>query len=396
MSGVPHVAIGDFCQTGSGGTPSRDQMARYYDGGTIPWVKSGELRESVITSTEEHVTEAALKETSVKLVPKNALLVAMYGATVGRLGILGVPATTNQAVCHLVPDPSRAEVRYLFRALETKVSEMLRRTVGGAQPNINQGIVRELTIPLPPLPEQHRIAAILDLADTLRTQRRAALAQLDSLTQSLFLDMFGDPVTNPKGWPIKCMSELFASTPIFGTMIPGDAGGGAWLCLRVANIQDWQLTLADQKYVDLPSSMIERHSVQDGDLLMARAIASQDHLGKCIVARPGNSQWAFDSHLMRLRFAPDRALPDFIRQALRTPGGRSIFLKASRKSSVQYNINTKEISALALPLPPLPLQQTFATRIQAIEALKTQHRAALAAQDALFASLQQRAFAGTL
>ncbi|MDZ4130900.1 MAG: restriction endonuclease subunit S, partial [Hydrogenophaga sp.] len=341
-------------------------MARYYDGGTIPWVKSGELRESVITSTEEHVTEAALKETSVKLVPKNALLVAMYGATVGRLGILGVPATTNQAVCHLVPDPSRAEVRYLFRALETKVSEMLRRTVGGAQPNINQGIVRELTIPLPPLPEQHRIAAILDLADTLRTQRRAALAQLDSLTQSLFLDMFGDPVTNPKGWPIKCMSELFASTPIFGTMIPGDAGGGAWLCLRVANIQDWQLTLADQKYVDLPSSMIERHSVQDGDLLMARAIASQDHLGKCIVARPGNSQWAFDSHLMRLRFAPDRALPDFIRQALRTPGGRSIFLKASRKSSVQYNINTKEISALALPLPPLPLQQPFATRIQAI------------------------------
>jgi type I restriction enzyme S subunit len=297
------------------------------------------------------------------------------------------------------PVPGVSDGRYLhyFLRLDRVRSEGQRRMTGsGGQRRVPATYLAELEIPLPPLPEQRRIAAILDQADTLRTQRRAALAQLDSLTQSLFLDMFGDPVTNPKGWDIKHMSELFASTPIFGTMIPGDASGGAWLCLRVANIQDWQLTLADQKYVDLPNSMIERHSVKDGDLLMARAIATQDHLGKCIVARPGKSQWAFDSHLMRLRFAPDRALPDFIRQALRTPGGRSIFLKASRKSSVQYNINTKEISALALPLPPLPLQQTFATRVQAIEALKTQHRAALAAQDALFASLQQRAFAGTL
>ena len=197
MSVALNVPIGEFCQTGSGGTPARDQMARYYDGGTIPWVKSGELRESVINSTEEHVTEAALKETSVKLVPANALLVAMYGATVGRLGILGVPATTNQAVCHIVPDPKRADVRYLFRALETKVSEMLRRTVGGAQPNINQGIVRKLTVPLPPLKEQRRIAAILDQAETLRTQRRAALVQLDSLTQSIFLDMFGEQTAFP-------------------------------------------------------------------------------------------------------------------------------------------------------------------------------------------------------
>ena len=134
---------------------------------------------------------------------------------------------------------------------------------------------------------------------------------------------------------------------------------------------------------------------------MARAIASQDHLWKCIVAQPGDEQRAFDSHLMRLRFRIDRALPDFIRQMPRTPGGRKLFLKGSRKSSVQYNINTKEISALAIPLPPLPLQQTFATYIQAtlikaIEALKTTHHTAPAQLDALFALLQQQAFAGAL
>ena len=103
------VRLSDFCRTGTGGTPSRSNLERYYEGGTIPWVKSGELRESVINETEEHVTEAALRETNVKLVPAGALLLAMYGATVGRLGILGVEATTNQAVCHIVPDPKAAE-----------------------------------------------------------------------------------------------------------------------------------------------------------------------------------------------------------------------------------------------------------------------------------------------
>lgn len=267
---------------------------------------------------------------------------------------------------------------------------------GAGVPTLNRNLVHGEPVKVPPLKEQRRIAAILDQAETLRTQRRQALAHLDTLTQSLFLDMFGDPMDLPKRWTFRPMANLFETTPIFGTMIPGDVEGGPWLCLRVANIQDWQLTLEDRKYVNLPESAVDRHSVKAGDLLMARAIASQDHLGKCIVAQPGTEQWAFDSHLMRLRFRADRALPDFIRQMLRTPGGRKLFLKASRKSSVQYNINTKEISALEIPVPPIALQQTFATRIAAIESLKATHRSALAQLDALFASLQHRAFAGEL
>ena len=112
--------LADFCKTGSGGTPSRKEMLRYYEGGTIPWVKSGELKEQVISSTSEHITQAALKETSVKLVPKDALLLALYGATVGRLGILGTQAATNQAVCHIIPDPSRADFRYMFHCLSSQ------------------------------------------------------------------------------------------------------------------------------------------------------------------------------------------------------------------------------------------------------------------------------------
>ena len=98
------------------------------------------------------------------------------------------------------------------------------------------------------------------------------------------------------------MKELFATSPIFGTMIPPVPEKLGWLSLRVGNIQDWNLDLSDQKYVELPLSSVERHSVKDGDLLLARAIASQDHLGKCVIAHPRGENWAFDSHLMRLRF----------------------------------------------------------------------------------------------
>ena len=174
-----------FCKTGTGGTPSRGKMQRYYEAGTIPWVKSGELREQVITSTGEYITETALKETSVKLVPKDALLLALYGATVGRLGILGTQATTNQAVCHIIPNSLRADLRYMFHSLSNQVSYLVGRGVGGAQPNISQGIIKSLPIPLPPLDLQNRFATIVESVEQQKTGQRAHLAELDTLFASL-------------------------------------------------------------------------------------------------------------------------------------------------------------------------------------------------------------------
>ena len=160
-------------------------MQRYYEGGTIPWVKSGELREEVISSTSEYITQAALKETNVKLVPKDALMLALYGATVGRLGILGTQATTNQAVCHIIPNASRADFRYMFHCLSNQVSYLVGRGVGGAQPNISQGLVKSLTIPLPPLNLQHRFATIVKSVEQQKARQQAHRAELNTLFASL-------------------------------------------------------------------------------------------------------------------------------------------------------------------------------------------------------------------
>jgi type I restriction enzyme S subunit len=181
--------IDDFCVTGSGGTPSRTNLDRYY-GGSIPWVKSGELRETVILSTEETITEEAIRESSVKWIPSGALLVAMYGATVGRIAQLGIRATSNQAVCHIVPDPTVAHTDFMFVGLQAQVPVWLGQAVGGAQPNISQGIIRATTIPLPPLREQMKFVEYAKkarlLLKHLKTAANEDAALSDSLTHRAF------------------------------------------------------------------------------------------------------------------------------------------------------------------------------------------------------------------
>jgi type I restriction enzyme S subunit len=327
-------------------------------------------------------------------------IVICEGGEAGRAAIWDgrLPDLKFQKAIHRVRPGPRLHNRYFVHQLmaDHQAGRLGDYLTGATIKHFTGQDLARYMFPLPPLAEQRRIAEVLDRAEALRDKRRAALAQLDSLTQSLFLDLFGDPKSNLKAWPQKAMAELFATSPIFGTMIPPVAEKRGWLSLRVGNIQDWSLDLSDQKYVELPSASRERHSVKDGDLLLARAIASQDHLGKCVIAHPNGEQWAFDSHLMRLRFDLKHTEPEFIRHLFMTPGGRSIFLRASRKSTVQFNINTKEMSALQIPVPPIELQREFARRVTAVEKLKTAQRASLAELDALFATLQHRAFRGDL
>jgi type I restriction enzyme S subunit len=141
----------------------------------------------------------------------------MYGATVGRMATLGVQAATNQAVCAFTPRNGNIDERFLFHSLQRKIPELLNRRIGGAQPNISQGIIRSLKIRLPPLGEQKRIAAILDKADATRRKRTQAIQLAAEFQRALFLYMFGDPVRNPQGWPQKslrnCVEMANGSTP---------------------------------------------------------------------------------------------------------------------------------------------------------------------------------------
>jgi type I restriction enzyme S subunit len=182
----PTTALGEVCKTASGGTPNRARPD-FYSGG-IPWVKSGELNDGIISNSEESINSSALEESSAKLFPAGTLVVALYGATVGRTGVLGVEAATNQAVCALFPNES-LERDYLWWFLKRMRPIFMGDSFGGAQPNISQTTIRLARIPMPPVPVQRAVMAYLanlqSSAESLRKTQMATDVDLRDLQSSV-------------------------------------------------------------------------------------------------------------------------------------------------------------------------------------------------------------------
>ena len=170
-NGWCETLLGNIGTWQSGATPSR--LRKDYYGGSIPWLKTGDLNDGIVQSIPERITERALKETSVKLNPAGSILIAMYGATIGRIGILSKPATTNQACCACVD--YLPEKKFLFYFLLANRENFIAMGGGGAQPNISKEKIIHTHIPLPPQQEQHRIVA----------QIEKLFAQLDNIASSL-------------------------------------------------------------------------------------------------------------------------------------------------------------------------------------------------------------------
>ncbi len=178
MSDVPEgwivTSLGSVGKWSSGGTPSRKNPE--YFGKGIPWVKSGDLPDGPILSTQEQITEIGLMNSSAKLLPKGTISLALYGATIGKLGVLTFQAATNQACANVVPDPSLVDADYLFLFLLSQRRDLIEQGQGGAQPNISQEIVKAHPIFIAPLDEQRRIVAKLEelLAKVEACQKRLA------------------------------------------------------------------------------------------------------------------------------------------------------------------------------------------------------------------------------
>ena len=138
------VKLGDIVKTTSGGTPSKAHP-EYYENGTIPWLTSGEVNAGIITSVKNHITDIGMKNSSAKMVPANSVVIAMYGATAGVTGLIRLDTTTNQAVCSILPS-ERFVPEYLYYAVASKKEWMISQCQGGGQPNISQGIIKNMDV----------------------------------------------------------------------------------------------------------------------------------------------------------------------------------------------------------------------------------------------------------
>ncbi len=293
-------------------------------------------------------------------------------------------------------DRERLDARYLVHFLrrdEIRVDGARNMTGSAGQRRVPKHYLESLSIPLPPVPEQRRIAAILDQADALRAKRREALAQLDGLTQSIFMEMFGDPDLNPKGWPMGRIRDILESAS-YGTSEKSGAEG-EFAVLRMNNItRNGELDLQDLKYMNLPAKDHERYLVRAGDVLFNRT-NSAELVGKTAMVPDSAPKLAYAGYLVRLRVNAENH-PIYLTRFLNTAYAKRMLRGMCKSIIGMANINATEIQAMQIAIPPSQLQQTFAARLKAVEALKATHHVALVELDTLFASLQHRAFRGEL
>ena len=221
MSEWKEYRLGDLCyKVCSGGTP-KSTCSSYYEGGTIPWLNTKEINYNRIYDTESHITEDGLNNSSAKWIDPNAVVVAMYGATAGRVAIAKVPMTTNQACCNLMIDSSKADYNYIYYYLSNSYKHLISMANGAAQQNLNAQIIKDLFISLPSLDEQRAIASILSSLDSKIENNHKICANLEAQAQALFKHWFIDfaPFKDgkfveselgmiPEGWRVNTIDDF--------------------------------------------------------------------------------------------------------------------------------------------------------------------------------------------
>lgn len=283
------MKISDFCQTAAGGTPLKSNK-EFYEGGKIPWLLSGEVGNKEITSTKNFITDAGLKGSSAKVFPANTVVVAMYGATAGEVGILKFEAATNQAVCGIYPN-DRIIPEYLYYFFQFNKEALVAQAVGNAQPNISQQKIKNTEIPLPCINEQKRIVAALDQAfgdidkviDSTKKSLACVKELFDTVLESLLIlnvsnnnkIKLGEACTFKHGFAFK--SDYFTEKSKFTLLTPGNF-------LEDGGYKDRK---GKQKYYDGPFP--PEFLLAKGDLLVAMTEQAVGLLGAPAIVPDDNS-----------------------------------------------------------------------------------------------------------
>jgi type I restriction enzyme S subunit len=331
--------------------------------------------------------------------PKPGDVLFSKDGTVGKVHVVIDPRdfAVLSSIAILRPKRDICEPHYLGHVLKSPsiIDQAARSKTGSAIRRVILSDLRRLNFPLPPLDEQRRIAAILDKADGLRTKRREALAHLDTLTQSIFHSMFGDPDSS---WPELTIEDLadrqkgaIRTGPFGSQLLTSEFTDEGIAVLGIDNAVSNQFAWKERRYISPEKyETLRRYTVRPGDLL----VTIMGTLGRCAVV-PSDIPPAINTkHLCCITLNREMAVPEWLHSYFLLSDAAGQYLRQTTKGAIMGGLNMGIIKKMPVLLPPLELQQTFATRVAAVERLKELHRNHLAELDALFASLQHRAFKG--
>jgi type I restriction enzyme S subunit len=294
---------------------------------------------------------------------------------------------------HVLRPGPEIDPRYLFHSIWNNAFRHAASnsfTGSAGQKRLPASFFDRYRIPLPPLAEQRRIAAILDKADGIRRKRRESIKLLDEFLRSAFLEMFGDSVRNEKGWDKGTIGDVVTETR-YGTGAKANSDEVGLPVLRMNNLTSaGAIDRSSMKWCEIADGDLAAYTVRRGDLLFNRT-NSPDLVGKTAVWDRDDVH-AFAGYLIRVRFDESRALPDYVSSYLNSTQGKRLLFEKAKPSNNMSNISASELRRLPVLLPPLAEQQRYAHLVAATKQAEERHQAAEEASDKLFESLAQRAF----
>ena len=371
--GWEYKKLGEVLETTSGGTPSKSHK-EYYEGGTIPWLRSGEVSKGDIYDAELYITEEGLKKSSAKLFPIDTVLIAMYGATVGQVGILKSTMCTNQAICGILPNKD-FHPNFLKYVLLANKKNYLKQAIGGAQPNISQQVIKSTYIPIVKFSEQESVVSELDKINELIRLKKEQLKDFDNLAQSLFYEMFGDPVENEKGWEVKKLGDV-SIYPNKRTQVselnPQDYVG-------VENLQKNRAGIVFSDKIPNTDSAI---AFSPNDILIGNI---RPYLKKIWLA---DKSGGASGDVVIIRICANDLLPMYLYKVLASDQFFE-YDNTYTKGAKMPRGDRKAIVKFKVPLPPLSLQRLFAQRIEQIEREKSEVQKSIQDLETLLASRMQ-------
>lgn len=304
--------------------------------------------------------------------------------------MLGCDAYVVSHLAVVIPNQERLLSEYLYYwSLSYDPRNQAQTT---SLPSLPLSLIKAASIPVPPLPEQRRIVDLLSRAEGIVRLRREAKKCAAELIPALFLDMFGDPVANSKGWPVVRLGELIADGPQNGLYKHSSLYGGGTPILRIDAFYDGQVSdLKTLKRLRATEAERNKFRLKSRDIVINR-VNSVEYLGKSAIIPPLGEEMVFESNMMRLAVDETRVMPEYVIEFLQTGFAKAHFLANAKHAINQSSINQQDVTSLGITVPPLGLQQNFAERVEQIRSIQSQQSAATAKAQAVFDALLARCF----
>jgi type I restriction enzyme S subunit len=386
------VPLLDVVSVVGGGTPARSEST--YWNGEIPWATVKDLIGTTISDTLERISRAGLENSASNVVPSGAVILATR-IVPGKVALATRDLAFNQDLKALICGP-RVDAGYLLHFMGSVAPRVVHMSAGSTVKGVTLDGLSRIRVPLPPLAEQRRMAAVLDKADAIRRKRRESLLLLDEFLRSAFLEMFGDPVRNEKGWevvPLERIAEVQG-----GLQVSARRASRAKEVpyLRVANVYRDRLDLSEMKNLGVTDDELARTKLQAGDVLVVEGHGNREEIGRSAVWDGSIDPCVHQNHLIRVRLDRTKAEPDYVSAFLNSAGGRRQMFRFGKTTSGLNTISTGNVRRVQMMLPPIDLQSRHRQLRSQVLASNQRIATALREADGLFDSLAQRAFRGSL